>query len=288
MVMFWVSAGVLTLATLLLVLFPLFRRSGQRTDRAAYGAHVFRDQLAEIERDVEQGFLSADQGAVASSEINRRLLAVADSVEEKFPGIRRSLGWTMIAAIALAVPAGIFSVYMMLGAPDLPDNPLAGRADEVKRAGEIGDMMQMAENLSARLEENPKDVEGWLMLGRTYRTMGHMKESTEAFSRAYALNPEIPVIATSYGEALVIVEKGHVSKTARKAFETALTSDPKDIKGRYYLGLAMSQTLEELPEAIEMWSAIVKDASPEAQWVAAVQDQIKRAKESLKNGAAAN
>ncbi len=286
MVVFWVSAGALTIVTLVVVVFPLFRRPGQVADRAAYGVHVFRDQLSEIERDVEQGFLSPDQAATASYEIKRRLLAIADTGGEKYPGIGRFLSRAMLTAIVLAVPAGIISLYMVLGERNLPDNPLAGRTDEVEMASEARHFTSLADNLLARLEENPEDIDGWLMLGRTYNVLGRTRDSIKAHSRAYALSPDNPDAAAGYGEALVFDARGRVSEVALKAFEAALKSDPGNVKGRYFLGLAKTQTPGKMPEAIEIWTGIVKDAPPDVPWLGGLQDQIERARKTLENEAA--
>lgn len=286
MVVFWALAAMLTVATILVILSPLLRRSREEVSRAAYDVHVYRDQLAEIERDIEQGFLSPDQAATASSEIKRRLLAVIDSGQPKTPGIGRALGRTMIGAIALAVPVGILSLYMFLGIPTLPDNPLSGRTDEAEMAIEEVHFTSMAESLEARLEEEPDDIEGWLMLGRTYNTLGRTRDSINAHSRAYALSPDNPVAAVGYGEALVIDARGHVSEVALKAFNAALKAEPGNFKGRYFIGLSKSQTPGGMAEAIDIWASILKGASPEAPWRGQLEDMIERAKKALENEAA--
>lgn len=286
MVVFWASAATLTAATILVVLSPFFRRSGEGVSRSAYDVHVYRDQLAEIERDIEQGFLSPDQAVTASSEIKRRLLSVIDSGQPKTPGIGRTPSRTMIGAIVLAVPAGILSIYMFLGIPSLPDNPLSGRADETEMASEETHFAGMAENLAARLEEEPDDIEGWLMLGRTYNVLGRTRDSVNAHSRAYALSPDNPAAAVGYGEALVIDARGHVSEIALKAFNGALKAEPGNFKGRYFLGLSRSQTPGGMAEAIDIWAAILKDSPPDGPWRGRLEDMIERAKKALANEAA--
>ena len=283
MVMFWVYAGTLTVAVLSSVLLPLFRRSDRGTDRASHCVLMFHHQLAEIERDVEQGFLSTEQAAAVGFEIKRRLLAAIDSGEEDLPGIGRFLHRSTLAGIALAVPAGILSLYLALGIPWLPDNPLAGRTDELKRASEQKHIASMVDKLLARLKENPQDVDGWLLLGHTYKALGRTRESVDAHARAYALKPEGSGIAIGYGEALVHAGRGYVSEAARTIIEKALMVNPEDFQGRYLLGLAKTQTDEELPEAVEVWAAIEKDSPPGAPWLAGLREQIERARKRLRN-----
>jgi cytochrome c-type biogenesis protein CcmH len=194
----------------------------------------------------------------------------------------------MVAAIVFVIPVGIISVYMMLGVPNLPDNPLANRADELSKVADSKQFSDMADKLLARLEKNPDDAAGWGMLGRTYRVIARPADSAKAYSRAYALSPDDPIVAIDYGEALVIAEKGHVTEAARMAFEKALALDPRNLKGLYFLGVAKAQTDGQLPEAIRIWEGIVKDAPPDAPWLTDLRNLIARAKESMGKESSAN
>jgi len=282
MITFWASTGTLTVAVLFILLFPLFRRPNQEVGRASYGVHVFSEQLKEVERDVERGLLSTDQEAVARYEIERRLLAAAETGEAaEGPGIGRFPRWAAVTGVALALPAGILSIYLSIGSPHSPDKPLAERTEELKWAAKASQFESMINKLADRLKDNPGDTKGWVMLGRSYNALGRMRESADAYLRAYGLDPENPMIAVNYGEALVYANEGHVSKTAREAFETALKLEPDNLKGRFFLGFAKAQNADELAEAIEIWTGVERDAPPDAPWLAGLQEQLKRAKKNL-------
>ena len=71
---FWLFAGLLTAVAVGLLLLPLVRRTDETPPRQAYDMTVYRDQLTELERDLERGVLSPDQAAAARTEVERRLL----------------------------------------------------------------------------------------------------------------------------------------------------------------------------------------------------------------------
>ena len=75
--MLWLVLALMTAAAVFAVLWPLAR--GQRVDRGASDAVVYRDQLDEIERDRASGTIGAAEAEAARIEASRRLLAAADA-----------------------------------------------------------------------------------------------------------------------------------------------------------------------------------------------------------------
>ncbi len=100
--MIWVFAAVLTFVVLAILLLPLLRgrEAVGADDRNAYDRTVFRDQLAELDRDLARGLIGAKEAEAARNEIARRLIAAAAAPEAK----RRSLPLAAAAATVLIVP----------------------------------------------------------------------------------------------------------------------------------------------------------------------------------------
>jgi cytochrome c-type biogenesis protein CcmH len=85
-VILWLALGGLTLAVVAAIVWPLLRRSAvPPPSRGAFDRSIYRDQLAELARDVERGVVDADQAAAARLEIERRLLAT-ESGDAAEPG----------------------------------------------------------------------------------------------------------------------------------------------------------------------------------------------------------
>ena len=124
--LFWLISALMTGAAVLAVLWPLSRVRAAEPARLADMA-VYRDQLAEIDRDRARGLLGAREAEAARVEVSRRLIAAAD--RESMPVAGSALTRRRAAAVlALAgVPLLALGVYGALGSPGLPDAPLAAR-----------------------------------------------------------------------------------------------------------------------------------------------------------------
>lgn len=287
MMILWTVVGVLLLAVVLALLAPLVRRpSAAPADRSEHGFEVLRDQLAEVERDVAAGRLDAESAGTARLEVERRLLAEAarreDDHTEADPSAGAARRRRLVAAVLvlLAVPAGSVAVYLAHGRPDLPDAPLAGRSAERARMAEIAEsrrgLVEMAADLERRLADQPGDIEGWTLLGRTRLTLGDAVGAVEAFRHATVVGGGDAQSFAQLGEALVRVDDGVVGEEARRAFEQALEKMPGEPRSRFYLGLASRQA-GDIDEALRRWLALEADTPPEAPWRQILASRIQEA-----------
>ena len=71
---FWVAAGAMGLAVAALFVLALLRARSDVQSAAAFDLKVYRDQLAEIDRDLTRGTLPADEADRLRTEVSRRLL----------------------------------------------------------------------------------------------------------------------------------------------------------------------------------------------------------------------
>lgn len=119
--------GALLLAVVLgLLCAPLLRAAAAPGGRARYDGAVYRDQLAELEREVASGQIDLAAAEPARLEIARRLLAATAAPEPEAPSspLPASPLPGLALAVALAVGVGAVGLYLFLGAPGLPDAPL--------------------------------------------------------------------------------------------------------------------------------------------------------------------
>lgn len=274
MTLWLVLAGLAAVVTLLL-LRPLWRPGPPAA--ADPEVALYRDQLAEIERDAASGRLSAAEVAAARLEVQRRLLAAADSAAtEQRP---RAAGRSLAVPIAALLIAGSLALYLELGAPGSRDQPFAARPSDPGAAADTAAIASLRQRLAAA----PEDLPAWLELGRSLQGLHRFGESAEAFSRALALAPERPDVAAAFGEALVLGADGIVTPAAQEAFRHALAGAPGDPRTRYYLALAQAQA-GDVRGAIAGWNAILQEAPPDAPYRAMIQRQI--AESAAANGIA--
>lgn len=288
MIGLWMTIAAVTGIIMTLVLFPLLRRRAPAPppDRVAYDLAVYQDQLAEIDRDIERGLLQPDRAEAARLEIKRRMLssgaaaqmlssgAVAPGAES--PARQAGRSPVLAAVLAIAVPLVAFGLYWDLGHPGDPGTRVAARDSEAPSLT----MEQAVAQLQQRLTEDPADLEGWLLLGRSYLSLGRPAEAVVAYRTAAGLSGQRPDVVADYGEALVAADQGRVSPVAQSLFERALSGDPGDTKARYYIALAKAQR-GDLEGALQGWTDVVALSPPDAPWVPAVRAQMARAATEL-------
>ena len=116
MILFWIIAGVLTLAAAVVLAAPLFDTRKFKSEDA-FALEVYRDQLAELTRDEQRGLLTPEQARAAQIEIERRILALDEG--KKFQPARPP-SHHLTLAMAVILPLCGFGLYLMLGSPQLP------------------------------------------------------------------------------------------------------------------------------------------------------------------------
>ncbi|HYH17275.1 MAG TPA: c-type cytochrome biogenesis protein CcmI [Azospirillum sp.] len=279
--LFWIVAAALTAAVVLLIVPPLLKpRTAASADRAAYDLEVYRDQLAELVRDQARGLITEAQAAAARAEIGRRMLAVADQTPQAATAPRAAR--VVAALIAVALPVGALAVYLPLGHPDVPAMPLASRNLDAER-GHGGPPPQVAaalEKLKQHLADDPKDVRGWDLLGRTYARAGKYEQAAEAFRRGLDVTPGDPELTAGWAEMTTNANDGIVPEEARRAFESVLAKEPKDPRARFYLALARQQA-GDVQGALDRWRAMMAETPADAPWLPAIQARITEAAQRL-------
>ena len=253
---------VLTTIAVLAVLWPMFRRQ-RPVQRERYELAVYRDQLAEVERDRERGLIPEAEARAARLEIERRLLRVGPGAApaEEAGGGRRGL----VLAVAFLVPTLAATLYGLIGRPDLPDQPIAAREVPPGETPGQPDVQQMVARLEQRLAESPDDLEGWLMLGRSRGVLGDLPGATEAYRRASTLGPDDPRGVGGLGEALTALAGGTVTPEAKTLFTKLAVIDPGDPRSAFYLGWADHQA-GRFEAALERWRALLAATPADAPW----------------------
>lgn len=273
--LFWVIAAILTAIVTLALLGPVARARSAASD--APGRHdmeVYRDQLAEVDRDLADGLVDEAQAEVARTEISRRLLAAsrkseaAESEGAKSPNHR--LQRVAVYAVAIFMPLTAVITYLELGRPDLPQLPLSARLQAEPENTDIAMLVARAEQ---HLAENPADGRGWAVLGPIYMRTGRFAESAEAFRKSIALLGPSPARLASLGEALFSASGGIVTEEAVLAFQTARELDPNDPRPQFFLAIGMAQAGKR-DEARAAFNAMMATAPEGAPWIAAVESQL--------------
>lgn len=261
----WTAIALMTGAAIFAVLWPLRVQSEDPGEASAGDVEadlaVYRDQLAEIERDRASGLIGAGESEAARAEVARRMLRAADEAEfAARPSALRRRAAAVLALVGLPLLAGGF--YYALGNPAYEGQPLAARLDARPEQADIAILVRKVE---AHLEANPEDGRGYEVIAPVYVRLGRFDDAARAFANASRLLGESAPRETGRGEALVAGADGVVTADAKAAFEKAAELDPSAVRPRYYLGLAAEQD-GRAAEAATIWKGLLDGAPADAPW----------------------
>ena len=235
MTTFILIAALMVAIALAWVLWPLLRPlHGAPVERQIVNLTVYKDQFADLEADLARGSLSRDRYDEAKNELERRMLDEAKSE----PSVPRSAlvgGRRTAVAIGVAIPVIAGLLYWSLGAPDA-FSPVATKPAEQHQLSDeqVGEMVA---KLAQRLEKEPDNVEGWVILARTYYTQRKFNEAAAAYERLTKLLPDEPDLYADYADALAMSQGRRIAGKPMELVNKALALDPNQWKA-----LAMAGT----------------------------------------------
>ncbi|MGB9365610.1 MAG: c-type cytochrome biogenesis protein CcmI [Xanthobacteraceae bacterium] len=265
----WLLFGLMTAAAIFAVLWPLGRVRGPQ--ETGNDIEVYRDQLDEIARDRAAGLIGEIEAEAARVEVSRRLIAAADAAPpaSAVPGgtFRRRVAG-LSALISMPLIAG--GLYLALGSPQLPGQPLASRDTTPLQDRPLDRLVAQVES---HLEKSPEDGRGWEVVGPVYMRMARFDDAVKARRNSLRLNGPSADREADLGESLVAAANGVVTAEAKAALERALTDNRKHNKARFLLGVAAQQ--DGQPEkAAAIWRAMLQDIRPGSPWVPMVREAL--------------
>jgi len=271
--LFWPLLAVMTGAAILAVLWPLGRVRAHPAGAREADLAVYRDQLAEIERDRARGVLPESEAEAARIEVSRRVLALGNK-ETAAPAAGSLLRRRVATVLALAgVPLLAFGLYGALGSPGMPDAPLQARLRKPLDQQDVGILVARIE---AHLAQKPDDPRGWELLAPIYLRLGRGEDAVRARGQVIRLLGSNAEREADLGEALVVAANGVVNADARAAFERARAHDPANGKAQFFLGVAAEQDGNR-SEAAAIWRALAENAPPGDPWRIAAGRRLERA-----------
>lgn len=236
-------------------------------DPVQANAAVYKDQIRDLEKEYGLGNLSSEELQIARDELARRLLDdVGDNARTARPAPQAwRAPWVWVMGFVFLVPVAACVMYAVMGQP-LALNPAALQA-EADQGSDISPekMTEMATALTRRLQDEPNQVDGWIMLARVQRAREHFDESDEAFKKALALSKDDNV-AIEHAEVLAQKNLGNFAGQPWAIIQRVLTADPQHLNA---LLLAGSASYSELNyrSALRFWERareVVEPASPDA------------------------
>jgi cytochrome c-type biogenesis protein CcmH len=266
----WFVFALMTAAAVFAVLLPLgiVSSAGEGGDESS----VYKDQLAEIERDASAGLIGPAEADAARVEVGRRLLSATDFGRNRPMQSNTRLRRAAAIGALVGLPLLAIAIYLPLGSPRLADFSLSARV----RTPDTGQSLEeLVAQVEQHLEKNPTDGRGWAVLAPVLARLGRYDDAVRAFRNSISYNGESADRRADLGEAIAAVAGGIVTADAKAEFERALALDADEAKANYFLGLAAEQDGRK-SDAASIWRAMLAKAPQDAPWRPLVQAALTR------------
>lgn len=278
MTLFAIFAILLIAVVAAFLLPPLWlglRTPQARADRQAANLAILRDQLGELEREKGEGSLADADFDQAKRELQRRL------IEEVEP----ETGTTLVAshapsrklAIVLIVllPVVALSGYALLGNPRALDPTQTVAQEKVSQE----QIEAMVSKLAQRMQANPDDLQGWLMLARSYKTLGRYDDAVQAYGKAEAAINDKPDLLASYAETLAMAAGKGLTGKPRQLVEQALKIDPQHAHSLFLAGAAAMEAGDN-KQGIAYWETLLPQVEPGSE----IEQMLRSGIDKMKQG----
>ena len=282
MTIFWVLAAGLAGLALLFIVPPILRSkpeaSADKIDENQVNMAVFRQQMEELGADLAAGNLEQDQYDAARHDLEKELLLDIDESSPE-PAAAKSGKWAALV-LAPTIPALAVTLYLMVGDQRAIEKLESGPAVAARQQNSPSDVPSMdvlVARLAERMEREPENVQGWLMLGRSYLAIGQTQDAVNSYERARQLAPEEPEVLLGYATAVAKVEGGFQGK-AEELIAAALEIDPNNGNGLWMMGLVEYQR-DNHAKAIELWTKLEGLLTPGSKEASTVRGYIQEARQ---------
>lgn len=179
--------------------------------------------------------------------------AQRESVDKRERGISTAL-------ISVLVPVAAIGLYSVLSSWDWKASE-----QELQQSAQMDDLLEQLEN---RLKESPQDVNGWLLLGRSYASMGRFPEALDAYQHAYDVSKGENIDAMlGLGEAMFLTDEASLGGRAGELFETALARAPQHPKALWYGSVAALRAGDLRTGRDRLQALLAQNPPPELQTI---------------------
>jgi cytochrome c-type biogenesis protein CcmH len=282
MLTFWIIAALLILFALWFVLPPLLEKSNDHRgdDLRAANVLIYQDQSREMATDLKNGLISEAQYQQDKEELERRLL---EDVNAPNSDLSESKALTRKYAygVGMFISIGVIAFYFVVGnpkgvAPALPQMAPA----QTQQGGQMSDQQIAAnvEKLAKKLEQNPNDPQGWVMLARSYVLMERFADAASAYEHATTLKGDDASVWADYAEASAMANGQNLAGKPTDFINRALQIDPKNQKALDLAGSAAYQA-GDYNKAIDYWRKLLAQLPPGSEELKTISAQIAKAKQ---------
>lgn len=273
MTVFWLVVALFLAGALLFVLPPLLKpplpapHAAGDVNRAVLG-----DQRREARADAEVGLLDAAGLARLDRETLRR---EAEDTAGGAVALQPAPARRTALAVALLLPLGVVALYLQLGRPDATEPRVRPAAASDRHELGFDELQQRVAALVERLKADPSQLDGWVMLGRSYTALGRWRDAVSAFRRAVELQPRDPSLLADLADLIGMAQGKRLTGEPARLVQAALDADPRHPKA---LALAGSVAFEarEYAQARGHWQRLLDVLPPDSAMARSVRGSLQQ------------
>ncbi len=268
MIIFYIAAFVLILAVLAALFRPFFwKTTVHHASRQQLNAAIYKEELAKLEKERADGLIDSTTYEMSHAEMRQRLFQ--DTSEADGVAVLGSPKKTIVA-IALFVPIAAVLMYVWLGSAQ----KIAGGA---KPAIGQQDVEKMVAGLAAKMEQDPSNLKGWVILARSYRVMGRSKDAEKAYDRAGAYLDGDAQLLADYADVAASNANGSFEGKPQAIINRALKADPNNMMALWLAGTA-DYNRGDYRAAVKAWERLAKLLPADSEDMKMIQGSIMEAR----------
>lgn len=256
MLTFWLISASLIIVALIIILPPLLRKEPELDlDRKKINREVYEKKLTELDLDLKNDLIEKDQYEIAKSDLQRTLIDDTEFVVELES---KQSSVVIPSIIVLLLPIAAVLLYLKLNNGLVSLDPSFQKNLQAQQQNTLPSVEEAITILEEKLKQNPNDLEGWMMLGRSYLITENFEAAVKTYAKANEItNGANPNILVAYGEAQGFAKDQTFDKQSLSLFEKALQIDPKHERGLWYAGYATYQ-LKDYESSVNYWQRLMQ------------------------------
>ena len=262
---FLIPAFLLLVLVLVLLLRPfIFPPKIEATSRRQMNAAIYREELEKLEAERVAGVINSVDYEIAHAEMRQRLFQDINEEDD-----RSVMGSSKVTVIGLCIFVALLSAGFYWSLGDATRIAEQGAQQPMTQAS----VEKMVTEFAVKMEKDPSNLEGWVMLARSYRILGRNEDAAKAYERAGNFIDSDPQLLADYADVLAANANGNFTGKPLKLINQALKLDPNNLMALWLSGTA-SYTTGNYKAAVQAWEKVAQQLPPETEESRSIQASI--------------
>ena len=226
-------------------------------------------RLLEVEQDINNGLLTSADAEHVITEIKRQ---TNTDVNQNMPINSTAKHRPTIIGLSLFIPLFVALTYPLLGRYDLIINTPERINPNTAIAAE--QIEQMVQGLEQRLNDNPDDLDGWLMFYRSNMALQRYDKAILSAKKLIEIEGETADSLLRHVDALAMKNNQQLTGEPSKIIEQVLTIEPDNTSAIWLAGMSARQE-GDLQTTLDYWNRLLTALEPNSDELDQVQSMIK-------------